>query len=556
MEISGLASGIDTQALIEATMAVERKPINLMTKKKDTYQEQLDTWRDINRRLLNLKDKIVDLQKPEIFKAKSTTSTDTGVATATADTSAVVGEYHINVTNVATSTQATSDTRMGLKVNPNVALQDGGFGTTIISGTFTINGISISVDGANESLNNIISKINSSSANVTASYDDVNDTLTLKSNAGSQMQLGSGGDTSNFLEATRVIASEQVGDTITSSGALGATDTNSVLDQARLATPLAATNTGSFKINGVEIAYDKTQESLNDIFNKINDANTGVTANYDPISDKIVLASKETGGISIGLEDVSGNFLEATGLLNTTQNLGTNAKYSINEVNGGQVLTSTSNDITGVIQGVTVTLKDTGSTVIDLTSDNDTAVEKVKDFVEQYNSTMSFINSKLAKDANLQGDSSLIRLQTSLRNDTTGLVSGLTSDTNLISEIGINGSRAGTITLDETKLKDVLKTDPDAVFNLFNSADGVGTRLYDEIDLQTKSTNGLISRTEENLNKRIEDINKSIESTEKRLEIRRKILVQKYAAMDTAIASLNSQGDWLSQQFASMSSTK
>jgi flagellar hook-associated protein 2 len=69
------------------------------------------------------------------------------------------------------------------------------------SGTFTINGVAIYVDTSTESLNDVISKVNSSGAGVTMSYDAVSDKVTLKSDNLDAIEVGSASDTSNLLEA-------------------------------------------------------------------------------------------------------------------------------------------------------------------------------------------------------------------------------------------------------------------------------------------------------------------------------------------------------------------
>jgi len=78
-----------------------------------------------------------------------------------------------------------------------------GFATAVTSGNFTINGVVFAVSSSGDNLADLIQKINQSSAGVTASYDSTTGKIALTSNtAGPQgIVLGSGGDTSNFLQA-------------------------------------------------------------------------------------------------------------------------------------------------------------------------------------------------------------------------------------------------------------------------------------------------------------------------------------------------------------------
>ncbi|MGC2130819.1 MAG: flagellar filament capping protein FliD [Candidatus Aquilonibacter sp.] len=81
------------------------------------------------------------------------------------------------------------------------------FVTPVTAGTFTINGVKISVS-ANQNLTDILNEINSSTAGVTAVFNSITGQIDL-TNAASGPQsivLGASGDTSNFLTATGLTA--------------------------------------------------------------------------------------------------------------------------------------------------------------------------------------------------------------------------------------------------------------------------------------------------------------------------------------------------------------
>jgi len=85
------------------------------------------------------------------------------------------------------------------KANLGATISDGGSG----AGSFTINGITIGFSATNDTLTNVIDRINGSDAGVTASYDSTNNRLSLTNKAtgdmGISLQDGTG---SNFLAAT------------------------------------------------------------------------------------------------------------------------------------------------------------------------------------------------------------------------------------------------------------------------------------------------------------------------------------------------------------------
>ena len=95
-------------------------------------------------------------------------------------------------------------------INPDAdfnSSNDAGFKVPVTAGTFTINGVKITV-AADQNLNDIINEINSSTAGVTAVYNSVTGQIELtNANSGPQsIVLGASGDTSNFLSAAGLTA--------------------------------------------------------------------------------------------------------------------------------------------------------------------------------------------------------------------------------------------------------------------------------------------------------------------------------------------------------------
>jgi flagellar hook-associated protein 2 len=113
-----------------------------------------------------------------------------------------------------------------------------GFATAVTTGSFTINGVTIAVDATTDNAADILTKINSSTAGVVATYNVSNGTFSL-SNKGTGPQsivVGAASDTTNFLKAAGLLASTgsttNVGKqayvaVLTASGALQTTYSNS-----------------------------------------------------------------------------------------------------------------------------------------------------------------------------------------------------------------------------------------------------------------------------------------------------------------------------------------
>ncbi len=123
------------------------------------------------------------------------------------------------VNNTSTSGTVTSTSNIG-GINQAAAFNsttNAGYVTAVTSGTFTINGVQISLNAANDNTAAVIARINASSAGVIASYDATTNKIVLAATAtGPQtIVLGASGDTSNFLTAagltTAAGATTQVG---------------------------------------------------------------------------------------------------------------------------------------------------------------------------------------------------------------------------------------------------------------------------------------------------------------------------------------------------------
>jgi len=248
--ISGLASGYDTAQLIEQLIALERKPVLQMQKKKDQIKVRSDAWRDITTRLSNLKSKASSLKLEATINAKSASSSNDKLVTATASPGAANAVYKIWVDQLATSTKVASGGQVGRELDLKVKLSEAGFATMPTVGTFTVNGVAIRIDtdtvmsdGVDDAgSNSILGKINSSGTGVTASVED--NRLVLRAQPGSgPIRLGSGGDASNFLTAAKVLG-VPAGETVSSYGVLGVAKTTVALNKARLATGIAHSVTG------------------------------------------------------------------------------------------------------------------------------------------------------------------------------------------------------------------------------------------------------------------------------------------------------------------------
>ncbi|MCF6284079.1 MAG: flagellar filament capping protein FliD [Candidatus Hydrogenedentes bacterium] len=134
------------------------------------------------------------------------------------------------------STAATSTRNLGAIDSTSILNTSSFVDGAITSGTFSINGISITVDPTSESLLNVLGAINESDAGVTASYDSSSDTIRVISDTlGSPtVRFGGVGDTSNFLDVVNLDTAVQAAGDDTqftvNGGAIQTRNTNSISD--------------------------------------------------------------------------------------------------------------------------------------------------------------------------------------------------------------------------------------------------------------------------------------------------------------------------------------
>lgn len=588
VRFTGLISGIDFDQVIDALLEIRRQPVLQLQQQKDRLRLQSELWQEIQQKLSDLQSAL----SPFLTKGQAlpfvATSSAPDLLQATASPNAVAGSYQVTVKQLATATRVTSGFNgytlgVGAPVDPNAPLQTlrSTLGT-VTAGTFTINGVQITVNPTTDTLNTVISRINSSGTGVTASYDATNDVLVLTS--ANPIALGSPNDTSTFLQVAGLLGSSQTFNGTNyirqSTAHLGRLRGNVALSNDNLRVALSAT-TGSFTINGVTINYDASVDSLNAIIQRINQNVPNVQAYYDPVADKVVLVSKTTGSNSIARADVSGNLLDALGLLDSGANaraqvtLGKDAVIQIAGFNNGQDIVRATNTISDVLPGVTLQLVSadpTKTVTVTVGQDKATLKSTIKTFVEKFNAAVSLIYQRLTEkpienpktDAErkvglLRGDSTLVFVRSTMVQEASTPVVSLPSDMQLLAQIGITLNNNGTLSLDETKLQSALDADASKVARLFfndtngngivdATEDGIAVRLKRRLDdwLSSSPTafggntvpSGVVARQPALLNLRMQDLDRRISEFNERIEREGERLRRQFIAVEQQLLVL------------------
>ena len=184
-------------------------------------------------------------------------------------------------TNGSGSTEVTSTSHLG-SVDPVTELNNVAFvgGATVSTGSFSINGISISVDPSTDALGDVLERINSSDANVTATYDASADTIRVVSNTlGSRtINFGGTGDSSNFLTVANLDTATQTAGNdaqfTINGGAVQTRNTNEVSDAISGVT-LTFLSTGTSTVTS-SADEDTIVESVQEFIDAYNTAVTSI----------------------------------------------------------------------------------------------------------------------------------------------------------------------------------------------------------------------------------------------------------------------------------------
>jgi len=147
ISFGGLASGLDTNAIITELMNIERRPIDRMESDKSYLQSRLNAFSDFDGKLKSLMSAFEGLDTKDEFRSYTAIAASEEYFTVDADADAAPGSYGIEVVSLA---QVQKDVSSGYS-----SATDGIFS----AGTIDINGTTITIDDG-DALSTIVDKIN------------------------------------------------------------------------------------------------------------------------------------------------------------------------------------------------------------------------------------------------------------------------------------------------------------------------------------------------------------------------------------------------------------
>lgn len=333
-------------------------------------------------------------------------------------------------------------------------------------------------------------------------------------------------------------------------------------------------NTGSLAIQvgsgvTVDVTIDGSNNTLAGISQAINDADAGVTATIinDGSTNRLVLSSDtlgSSGAITVTATDSgSGGTHPLTGLNSAVMVETQSADDALFNVNGIDI-TRSSNTVSDVIEGLTLSLTLAGTTSVTVSKNTAATTTAINAFVKAYNDAVKQLQSSSAYNAAtktasiLTGDSTVRGIRATLLGLVQTSVSGVGENIDTLSGIGIALQTDGTLLVDSTKLAEALADPAADIAALFASTSegnkGVAVRFNESLDSVLGSA-GLIANRTDGIAASIKDIG-----------LRRDILLARllnvearyraqYSALDSLIASMNQTSQYLTQQLANLPGT-
>ncbi|TKI71039.1 flagellar hook protein [Sulfurimonas crateris] len=322
----------------------------------------------------------------------------------------------------------------------------------------------------------------------------------------------------------------------------------------------------NLNIDGQDFLIDYTATTtLTELKDLINDAaGEKVDATIVQISSgqfSLFVSSVDTGTTQdITISDVTGTLDSSltTGL--TAVQTGVDANFTFN----GQPITRTSNNITDLITGLDITLKEVGSSTVSVAQDRDGIMTKIDSFVEKYNAAITEL-SKVTKSSTESDERGIFSSESTIKRmmrDIENMFSTVGGGVGTMSDFGFDVDKDGKMSVDKDVLNaklDENSTNVEAFFSggMFTNADGTQTEVsgvFNEMSVtvgQYTTYNATLDQFKDSINDRIGALEERKTSATERLDAKYEILAKQYAAYDAMIAKLNNA----SAMFTEMANT-
>lgn len=460
---SGLASGLNTDQLITDLVRFSQKRIDALKSQERVETNRQTALKGIETRIQTLQTQVAKIGRPQgsAFDRKTGSSSEAGLVTAAAGSTAVAGTTSLRVLSLAQKHQVASQ---GFD-DPTSEITQGTF--EIKSG---IKSATITIDSTNNTVRGLAQAITSANIGVAASL--INDGSDASTQPYRLLLSAKDSGSANAITITNSLAassggavkpnlgSTQIGAAVVASSFTG---TSSLTSNSGAGGFTGASNdTFHFTVvtggavgtdNGIQVSYSNQSGSLTGTIT-VDQADSGV--------NKSVASGIEVQFGSGTL--VAGDKFSIDGFVPTVQ-AATNAQVQLGTGSGAITVQSSTNVVNDLVPGVTLNLLSADpAKEIKITVADDVAAAKkdVTDFVADYNDFIDFIDKQTKFDvatgrsAILNNNRAITELKTVIERSVLGVSGNLPSSINRLGAIGITSDGKGKLEVNESKLDNVL----------------------------------------------------------------------------------------------------
>jgi len=541
--------------LIQASLQQQRRPLELLREERDRVDIRRAVYRDLESILSSLKTQagVWTADSQSIVDKKRVASSDTGILTATVQSSAAAGAYTIQISQLAQAHQVRS--AQAIYENQPLGLE----GTFVLghraerAADWTPDAGGMIAGGGAAAISAGQKELKSGDYYVETRQYDGQWQFRLVDADGRAVSIASISGNGTFTTEWQTLAdgahSYDSGRGLTIEFA-----------EARAAVLRPEAAKASYIAQGaqIEVEASHTLEQIRDMINNAVYAE-GEAVRASVVDRQLVLRSAETGAghaLRISTEDApTGNVIAGLDLwndgswLHETQDA-QNAAFVVNGVN---VTRSRNTGLEDVIAGVSLNLlgRTDGDATVTLTVSEDNAAvsSQINSFISAFNNTTSYLLSKTATTQRsdgiysretLAGDMVFHSLRMNLITDLLNPLGGLNEGApRTLREIGIDFD-VDTMRLsisDSTALNNALDSHRAGVAELLQ---GVMERIESRLDTFTGAS-GVLSRSAEQIERQIQYLDNRKTVLQERLTAQEELLTRRYSILLQQFAQLQAQ---------------
>ena len=575
MRVSGINSGLDTDAIVQELVSAYSKKTEKYTKEQTKLGWKQEAWKELNTKVYSLYNSVGKMRYSSAYSMKKTTVSDTTKATVTASGDAVNGTQKLHVLSTAQSGYLTGGklafrkevTKDGVTTLEKTELKDKDGNPEKLTSTTKLSALGYT-DGKDTTL-------------------DVHTTNEKGEAVTQKITLGKDSTIQDVVSALRE------------------NGLNASFDENNGRLFVSSKDTGKAADFTISASTTKKIPKTDDDGNLVKDKDGNVVMEEIEMSDDESASSKKLLGL-LGLDTVNNTYdnqavkidgRDAVISLNGVKYTNTTNDFAINGLNVS--VTGVTDDVTDPENVDLSTLDDSTAITITTTTDSQGIYDKVKDFLTEYNNIINEITKLYNADSagsyepltddekDKMSDTeiekwetkikdSLLRRDTSLGTIMNSMMTAMSSPITIdgkdysLSSFGIqtlgylnaakNEQNAYHIDGDEDdentsgnkdKLMDAITKNPDTVIDFMKQ---LSTNLYKAMDQQMQSSS-LRSRykiyNDKELDKEYSNLTKTIKQWESKVSDKEDYYYKKFSNMETAMSKLQSQTSSLSSMLGS-----